>query len=255
LPAGIQALISNVVYLGTPHGGALSAAQALNGITLPDSWYYQFLSLSNVIFPGAASFLQTRKSNQSLALQTIPTWPSICELLPSTTPTWAGVDPNAALTQQSANYLPGNPFVTAARLQSAIATQQALEATLSQGRPAVEVCVVGTGKITADTVVPPPFFNQARGVNNTTNGDGVVAVDRGVLPGADATYTLANVSHADLLSGAQTLQNLPGWLTDPPASKNYPAIISNKADAFSPPLPGLFIPLPPPSWKQTVGDP
>ena len=255
LPQNIQNLITTVVYLGTPHGGALSAAQALAGVTLPDSWFYQFLALSKVIFPPAAYFLATQKSNQAAALATIPTWPSICELLPSSTATWAAVDPSSLQTMLASNYLPGNPFVTNARLQSAMATQNLLEAALTQARPAVEVCVVATGKITPDTVALPINFDSPKGINNTTNGDGVVAVDRGVLPGADAVYTLVNVSHAGLLSDSVVQQHLPGWLTTPPATQTYPPIISNKQDPFSPPLPGLFIPLPPKPWKQTVGDP
>ena len=251
----IQGNCKAVVYLSTPFGGSLAAAQALAGKILFNNWANYICAAVKFQSSLTVPLVRFQGSPQQNLNATLASFPGLAELLPSFTPTWQSVDPLAALLLAAGSYNATNIAVTQGFLDSAEATQNLLEASLTGPQPAVQVCAVGTGHVTPDTVADITKLGAPAGYNNTTAGDGVVAVDRGVLPGATSVQTLTGTSHAGMLAGSDVLNYINSWLATTPPTQTLPQVIEPKMAGPQPTLPDPAVNLFIPAWKQTVNDP
>jgi hypothetical protein len=255
LPTSFKSQFTTTIYLGTPHGGSLAAAQALIGNILPDNWVSQFATACRFVSSLVVPFLRFQGTNQALMNASLASWPALAEILPSSQNTWKTIDPLAPQLLQAGTYASYNSAVKQALLDNAAITQATLEGLLTADRPTNEVCVVGTGSQTPDTVSDITMIAGPKGVKNTAIGDGVVAVDRGVLPGSEATITLTGTSHSALVAGTQTLQFILSWLATPPATVTEPPVALPFPNAAFPPDAPFKSALLIPTYKQTRADP
>jgi pimeloyl-ACP methyl ester carboxylesterase len=244
---------TRTVYCGTPHGGSYSASYNLaNAFPRGTALYDLFSPFSNLNPVNPLSLLTAQPAYKRL-FQTVSSWPSLYCLLPSGTATWAALDPNVSEGLVLSNYSSFNEYASQAWLTNASAVQAALELNLAQPRPA-EVCIAGTGEQTPEFYATPAQMNADAGYIFGTEGDGIVAYDRAILPGINTLRLQAD--HWDVIRGGAALAALPGLITD--------GLVANKAVDNGPlkPLiidtPLLFIPnppQPPQPYKQRRGDP
>lgn len=240
------------VYVGCPFGGSYDAAAALGGINSPfDAYYYWYLWVTPsvgliTLNPG------TVWAPKQLTQMVLASWPSIYELLPSSVGQFSGLDPNAQRLFVLANWAQANKWVTQARLDGAIATQDAIRAAIAGPRSA-ESFVVCQDLATRTALSATKSFDDGDAYAVTNSGDHVVTYERSQLQ--NNKDLIVTGDHTDMLRETDFLSRLESLLG------NTITLPQTAAAPFKPGInPPSFqstIEMPPPLWPtlQRRGDP
>src|SRR5262249_54012750 len=127
-------------------------------------------------------------------------WPGLYELLPSVNGVWAQTDPNAVKLYSKATYQDENDHVSQARLDAALLTRVAIDATLTGPRPQ-EVSVTADGTPTNYRLKRSSMVSE-NSAYQQGDGDGAVPAERSVLPGVPNVLTLIGAPHQNIMSQA-----------------------------------------------------
>ena len=200
------------IYLGTPHGGSYEAARAILG----DGAFFQLANKWNRLRNAIVGTLLS----QQLA-DVIVTWPSLREMVPSATASWASLDPMAGQLVKEGTYK-ARAVPTQAQWDAAVAVQQGLESQLTGLHPATQIDMVGDSLPTVTEVHAISLDNE--GPSRITwairpEGDGVVPRNRATLPGTQPVVFLG-VQHHQLPASGVVLDRLADVLSPPPAGPN-----------------------------------
>lgn len=264
-----------IVHLGVPHGGSYSAVTPINGDVSGASWTYLVAVLCQLPKLAAAKLLGG-SSVYDRFLQVLATWPALYELMPSEFGPWQGKDANIGRLDTLADFTVNNPNVLATYLSQGVSVRATLNSILSNPQPP-QICVVGVETDTP-TLTPGPGLSLKDFVNYgwTSNGDGVVTLERGTLPGVPVVKVKGEHRQLPVVSGVRLAlpQLLEGtWpgistLPDPiPAPSNFAGPRAKPELAPKFPAPGIPFdravlgqippsPATPVNWPQVVrGDP
>jgi hypothetical protein len=199
------------IYLGTPHFGSHSAAQALaNPAALVSGSGAGAASISQLLLNLGRT---TKQVKFLLELpSTVATWRSLYELLPRETAGWVATDPLGPQLYVLANYASQNPSVYAAGLTDAQTTGAALDALLTQPQPSFRN-VVGTGTPTPAVLINKDALGDAKSYL-PLDGDGFVTVQRATLPNHPNDLILPGALHSSIPGDSRLLAVISSLLSD-----------------------------------------
>lgn len=195
--AGIGGRWKRTVYVGTPQYGSHQAAQYL---AKPDQTLPMYGKLM-VYLAGPVFIFVVNKTVEwynDQARQTVVSWPSLYELLPSISGIWQGVLPNDVKLYDKATYADQNVNVSQTWLDWSKGTRTLIDATLTQPRT-VEVSVIADKTDTPDGLKRPNKVGDADAYTYGS-GDGAVVDERAVLQGATTGLLMSVAPHADQLA-------------------------------------------------------
>jgi hypothetical protein len=224
------------IYLGVPHGGTYSAISGLCGWS-PD------LSLTGYIAVGVGLLVRrvqnltgSRQSLQERYNQVLASWPAMYEMLPAQSGPFSGLDPQLSQENDARNYAPYNSHVTDARLNNALTFRTELANLLTDPRPS-EVSVYASGTETPSMLDDPSKFGEVGGYKFTAHGDGVVTVERAILPGLNGIELSS--SHQQIPANARFLSFVKQLLDDGlPSPIVAPNPLPEVPQPQAPPAPG-----------------
>lgn len=197
------------VYVATPHYGSHAAAI---GLARPqDTTPLPGVLLANI----AAAFKPLTSARNKPALvtrlyQTVASWPSIYQLLPSITPEWTQTRPKDDLLYSEGAYDNDNYFTSEEWMTRAQVVRGLIDDTLD-GPRAPEVNVVGNGCLTADALNAVTKIGKLEGYKQLYFGDGVVTVERATLPGVN-NFSIPLSEHSAILGDGRLLTRITDLL-------------------------------------------
>jgi hypothetical protein len=250
--AGSAAHWRRSVYIGTPHFGSAEASQYMATVN-PNLDLVGYIAWLLDFGQPPLPYIQNAAKQPDLLKRVIASWPSVYQLMPRITGDWGAARPLNKLLYEEKTYKDQNPYVKQKWLDESLATQAAIDATLTGPRPS-ERCIIGAGLPVSDTLLRD-FLIGFEAAWESEDGDGAVTQLRATLPGAATSLTITPGVHRVLPTDPLVMSRISGILGDdtinPATASPPPPRPSNPFSTFDP----AIVPRPAFPALQRAGDP